>query len=185
MKDNRFSMLCVAGVVVGTVYATAGATLPDDQSIRYNIRETPSDPGSKVIFTITLELTADQQDGDSIGWQINEIQFVRMSDKAEWIEQFATSPLSLWWVDHADHYSPKLAEFAMSPLLAGTADAVNPSDPDLDYKFKGVECDPVCQGMYGGDVGALDVLLWVLGAAEPDVDDDDEPVEVDPGGDPI
>ena len=187
MKDNRFSMLCVAGIVVGTVCTAAEATLPDDQTIRYNIREIPSDPESDVIFTITLELSANQADGDSVGWQIDEVRFVRISDEAEWIEDYGTnSKPSLWWVDHADHHSPELSEFAMPPLLTGMAEAVLAPDPDLEYSIVGKTCDTACQEIYTPSIAAaLDLLLWVDQEPEPEVDDEDETVEIDSGEDPF
>ena len=186
MKDNRFSMLCVAGLVVGTVYATAGATLPAAQTIRYKIRETPSNPASGVIFTIIVELTADQLDGDYVAWQTDRIRFVRISDGAEWIQEYGVGwQPNLWWVAHADPQYPQVAEFALPPLLAGTANAVNPSDPDLIYDFEGVPRSPASYGLFGGNVGALNVMLLSAGSPEPEVVDDDEPVEIDEGGDPI
>lgn len=184
MKKNWFAIMCIAAVVTGSVCATARADLPADQTIMYNIRETPSNAASDIIFTITLDLEADQLDGDSVGWNIGEIRFERISDGKKWTEDFG-GPSSyapgLWWIDHADHDDPQLAEFADPPLLDGRADAVATSDPDLDYTLEGGVCNAACQAMYGGNVAGLDVLLWVVEETEPEVDDDDEPAEVEPG----
>ena len=136
MYARILSTILLAGTfLLGAQASTVKAGLPADDGVRYTMRETPEDPESDIVFTAELALKAIDSDGDSIGWKITTMEFRQPATTTEpeyiWVEGAPSvpSPDGLWWIDHADHHSPDLAEFVLSPALTGTAIADDPSDP--------------------------------------------------------
>ena len=182
MYGRRTASLLIGLALWGSTYATAQAELPDDRIAEYYVRETPTDPESDIIFIVTLELTAVDQDGDEIAWKITELTLTEPGQGHEedtvWVDD-ALEPEAYWWVEHLDPGDPKKAEFDWPPLLQGTADAVDPSDDDLEYDFGGDYCDSQCQQLFNGKVGALDYSFTLVGEEGPEAEGDDEPVEIE------
>ena len=59
--------------------------------------------------------------------------------------------------------------------------AVDPSDDDLEYDFGGDYCDSQCQQLFNGEVGALGYSFKLVSEEEPELEGDDEPVEIEGG----
>ncbi len=169
----------------GTTWATAQAELPDDRIAEYYIRETPTNPESDVLYTVTLELTAVDQDGDEIAWEITEVTLTEAAQGNQgdtvWVDDAPDpdTPDGYWWVEHADPEDPQDAEFDLPPLLQGTADAEDPNDDDMDYDLEGAYCDSQCQQLFNGKVGALGYSFKLVNEKDPEVEGDDEPVEIE------
>jgi len=185
MYGRRTVSLLIGLALWGTTYATAQADLPNDRVAEYYIRETPTDPESDVIYTVTLELTAVDQDGDKIAWEITEFALTEPGqgnqDDTVWVDD-APDPDTAdgyWWVEHADPEDPQNAEFDLPPLLVGTADAVDPGDEDMKYDVSGAYCNSQCQQLFGGEVGALDYSFTLASEEDPEEEGDDEPVEIE------
>jgi len=145
--------------------AGAAATLPDDLAVEYYLHETPGDPQSDVVYTFRLFLTAVDQDGDEIAWDIQRLDIVQLGENATdlvWTDQEASfaSGDGHWWIEHADPQQPDTAEFDLPPLLTGSAAAEDPGDPDLDYTLQGVPCTATCPALYSGYSAALNYDLY-------------------------
>ncbi len=187
MHLNTLSKTLIAAIVVCTSYATARADLPGPLTVEYKIRETPTNPNSDVVFTVVLVLTAEDESGESVGWQIKKIRLtdVDAAPFGPWIwdevSPTVDTPDGLWWVTHADHTDPQFEEFDETPLLEGTATAQGQHD-DLDYSFQGDTWGGT--SMYGGSVLALTYEFTIEGEEDPEEEGDDEPVEVDGEADP-
>jgi hypothetical protein len=193
MFHNRIAQL------IGTVVVLAGVGHTDlpaqalgstELLVRYNIRETPGDPSSPVIWTIDLALQEKQVDGNYVGWLIDSVTISQPNatgqTESAWTEATPTvnSPDGLWWVEHADPQEPQRAEFAQPPLLEGTAIAQDPQDADLDYYLEGVPYDPPPEGPPFEVTAALDYSFTFVGSSEPEEEGDDEPVDLPPREDP-
>lgn len=110
--------------------ATALAT-NDYFRLSYTIREDPSDPGSDVIFKVIMEMSAVDQDGNWIGWQVDTLYFVEPSQSGGDDEVWKTdiydidSADGLWWVEHEKPNDPSIKEFDMPPEISGEAPPLN------------------------------------------------------------
>lgn len=170
--------------------AVTWADLPPDQTIEYLIRETPEDPNSPVVFAVTLALEASDSDGNSVGWDITEAEFVEFDEYGDpartWVEDDTNVPTTdgLWWIEHADPADPQPSEFAKPPLLEGTAAAEDPAENDLDYALEGVTYTPPPEGQPYQDTAAIDHEFILVSEIEPIKEGEDEPVEIDDTEDP-
>jgi len=158
---------------------------PIGRLISYGLHDDPNDPNSAVIMTVMLHVTLDTHIGNSVGWEITEIEFVEPgvggADDTVWIESDPNVPSSdgLWWVDHADWTDPQAEEFAEPPHLVGIAAAEHPGDADLEYDFEGDEYTG--QGPWD-PTGYLNYEFMLDGAPGPflaTADDEPEPVTVE------
>ena len=185
MYGRRTASLLMGLALWGSTYATAQAELPDDRISEYYIRETPTDPDSDVLYIVTLELTAVDQNGDEIAWEITEVTLTEPGEGGDtvWVDDAPApdTPDGYWWLEHADPEHPQDAEFDWPPLLQGTGTAVDPSDDDMEYDFAGDYCDSQCQQLFNGEVGALKYSLTLANEEDPEVEGDDEPVEIEGG----
>ena len=184
MRPNILYTSLIVGAVVGVTYTSANADLPDDQIIELRIRETPSDPESVVIFSVKFELTATDSDGGKIGWEVTEVVLEDSDSEASplptWSDPLPAvdTPDGLWWVEHDDPMDPEASEFASVPYIEGLADATDPQDDDLEYELEG--------DFYAGGAPPYEVTSSGTAysirqmAQEPEVDIEDEPVEIDP-----
>ncbi len=176
----------VAVILLATGHSEARAHLPETGAITFYIHDDPADPESDVVYVVNLTVKADKEDGESVGWIITKAE-IRKPDSGGpdqvWIEESPTvnTPDGLWWIDHDDHAAPKLEEFVLPPSLDGTADAQNPSDPDLEYDLEGVTYVPPRRGGLYAITGALTYSFTMVGQTEPDDSGDDEPVELPEG----
>ncbi len=142
-KKTTIALLSLAVAVSAAGYAAADegdADVPVTVDVEYWIHETPTDPESDVTFKIKLSLTEGKVDGDSIGWEINSIEFRDPGNPdTVWVDASPSVPSAdgLWWIDHADADDPQTEEFTVPPHLEGTGDAQHPNGDDLDYDFEG------------------------------------------------
>ncbi len=188
MTGNKLLATLVAMIVLGTGFSEAKADLPGNRTIKYYIRQTPSDPQSDIIWSVELDLKAEDSIGESVGWQIGALH-VKDHDTSHvplrsWTK---TSPQvntadGLWWVDHADHMDPLASEFDVTPLLEGTSIATREEDADLEYSFEG----DIYGGnpTYGDKVSGLTFSFIFPEEVDPEEEGDDEPGEIDEQNDP-
>lgn len=167
-------------VVLGLFSGQVIADLPTTWEVTYGIHETPTDPESDIIYTITLSLERDDVNGDSIGWDITSVEVREIGNPdTVWTDDNPTVSTAdgLWWIDHEDADDPQMDEFILPPQITGTASAEDPSHTDLDYDIEGVTytSDP----LYDITAG-LDYTFTLAGEEEPIKTGPGEPVETDP-----
>ncbi len=174
MFHSRIAQLAAIVVAfVGVIHsdALAEATGSEELSIRYNIRETPGDPSSAVIWTIDLALQEEQVDGNDVGWLIDSVTISQLNATGQaanvWTEATPTvnSPDGLWWLEHADPQDPHRSEFAKPPVLESTATAQDPANADLNYYLKGVPYNPPPEGPPFVNTGALAYTFTLVGSS--------------------
>ncbi len=181
MKKLLFAFAVAAAV--GTQIAEAN--LPDDQSVKYSIRVDPSDEQSDVLFTISLELTAIENQDELVKWEVTEASFVEIGSNGlpagSWTKTSPTvySSDGYWWVEHLDFDNPLEEEFAAPPSLDGTA-APDGTDDDLEFFLEAGTLTRTEAEMYDGKVAGLTHDFTRANEVDPIVDGEDEPSEVDP-----
>jgi hypothetical protein len=169
-------VVCLQGFAVGQ--------LPASRTVTLNIYEDPNDPESPVQTEIVLEVSAVEQDGDSVGWQVDSLSVARaVSDGtvAVWEQPLpdVVSADGLWWVDHADTQAPVTEEFAVVPWMAGVAESLDPRFTDLEFDLAGEVYTPPPEGAPFEVTTSLSYALRASSPDEPvDDSDDDEPVEI-------
>lgn len=169
---------------------SAAADTSTPEVIAYSIHETPDDPSTPVVLTLTLSITASETSGNSVGWDVTSIEFRQPGTgggaDTVWIESAPSVPTSdgLWWIDHADANDPQEEEFVLPPHLTGTATAQDPNDDDLDYDFEGMAyAEPTSPEEPPYEItAAMDYIFLPPIVLPPPVDR--EPVEVLPWGNP-
>lgn len=170
------------------VFPAIAAALPDDYTMVYQMRETPTDPHSDLTFRVTLKLSADQADGDDVGWKVTEILIDQydldgnVSDTWSELVPFVDTADGLWWVLHADFDNLLEIEFDLPPVVSGTMPAKSPTTEDLDYSFNGeVYSPPPPPGGSPYMFTTAATYMFVLAETEETIgDEEEEPVE--PGG---
>jgi hypothetical protein len=186
-------LVLVILILLAVTGPAAQATLPEDQVVQYVMREVPDDPESPVVFGVELWLKAVSIEGNTVTWEVSEVWMVEVNSNGEAVNAWSEStpwvdtPSGLWLIEHAEPEAPELAEFDAVPLIAGTAQAVETQDPDLDYRFEGETCDESCRQLFEGNVTALDYeFALAAGQALLDasvgpvmIDDDELPVVVE------
>ncbi len=162
----------IAALVVGGLMAWGGAgalaDLPSGRTLTYDVRETPGDEASSLIYEYEMHLTAQQQNGNSIGWAVDSVT-IRELDENEtvintWVDSAPNvdSTDGLWWVVHADPANPVVGEFSVSPAIDGTAGG------EMDYEFEGLGASTA--------MAAVDLILWPVGDPAPEVEYKFEPL---------
>lgn len=184
MTRTKLLATLVATIVLGTGSSVARADLPKDRTIKYSIHKTPSDPQSDIIWSVELELEADDSNGESVGWQIRALRVKGPTPLGSWTKTSpqVSTPDGLWWVDHADHMDPLASEFDVTPLLEGTAIATGQGEADLEYSFEGDSYSG--SPSYEGNVSGLTFSFLLVGEEDPEEEGDDEPAEIDEEEDP-
>ena len=173
---SRIGMVSCLVALSPQLVRTAAA----EEVITYKIREDPQDSSSMVVFEVSLELRALEQDGNSIGWNINAAEFTQMVDGKPGSVWTKAAPLgnNKWWVEHADPSNPVPEEFDEVPFMQGAAVAGDPNDPDLDYDLEGF----VYTGYpppYSGKVSSWTYAFTRANETKPAEEGEDEPVEID------
>ena len=147
--NPKFSVMVLMSIIALGTLPAGTLALPDDHIVTLDIYDDPTDPNSKVVFTIELFLTADSEtsgelgtDGE-VGWDITSIQLTQYEAAGDrvWVENTPVVDTSdgLWWVYHANTKTPADDEFLMPPYTYGLALAQDPQDQDLAYEFEGKE----------------------------------------------
>ena len=175
-KHAITSLFAISALVAAGVTATgdpgASASLPNGRTLTYEVRD--GDSESPLLYEYEMHLTAEEQDGDSIGWAVDSVTIRKFDTTEQWISTWTDSAPNvdsadgLWWADHADPANPVLEEFVVSPLIDGTAGT------DLDYEFEGHGA-PVTQLAIDPNV-IVSLVLWIQSQPVPDVDYEFKPL---------
>ena len=181
MFKNNVAAALMAGLLFVISSAPVSAALPADRVMTCEIRETPGDSTSQLLYTQEMGLTAKEQDGNSIGWAVASVTIKEIDANGDvintWIDNSpsVSSSDGLWWITHADPDNPVDSEFANSPLIDGTAGG------DMDYEFQGL----------GEPAEAttpltflVNLVLWPQSFPDPDVAYQSDPVIVHVINDP-
>ncbi len=172
------------GWITGLVLTTAAAALPADRTIYIAIHQNPANPHSRVQYVLAQMITAVEQDGDWIGW---EIENYKITEKAllgadtVWDVDYPDVGTTdgLWWVEHYDPDNPVPADFAEAAPVADRAIANDPANPDLYFDVAGVPYTAPPGGPPYELTGAISFTFSTTANANdpPDDSGDDEPVD--------
>ncbi|MGE3182234.1 MAG: hypothetical protein AB7N71_11440 [Phycisphaerae bacterium] len=147
--------------------------------LQFWIHSDPADISSLVDIKITMNLTKEVQNENSIGWKITSVKFdyLMTLERKTWtvLNPSVPSPDKRWWVNHLNPEEPLLEEFSNPPRMTGSAHADNSSGADLIYYFEG-------RGLSKNNPWAISPLLHYsfmeLGRPEPFYAGHGEPVEL-------
>ncbi len=179
----------VVGVVC-TLITQVAVALPADRVVHVGIHVDPSNANSRVEYYLSLSISAQEQDGNDIGWRIDNFKItekVVLGSDNTWDVDAPLVDTSdgLWWVTHVDPDNPVRTDFTTIAPVVDTAVANDPADDDLEFD--------VSEGVYtqpsGGDpwtiTTAINFEFTVSGQQNPAETGSDEPVEIpDIPGDP-
>ena len=179
----------LGAVTLALIPVAAANAVPNEQTISFEIYETPTDPDSDVVFAVELSLEFDnyfefgEGPNGSVGWEITNAKFILPDSGGDIVWNEAYPDVAIWWVSHADVHNPAIAEFVEPPLVSGTATPVDQNEDDLDYDFEGeVYSPPAPPGEPPHEVtGSLTYTFQRALEPEPIEEADDEPVDVDDG----
>jgi hypothetical protein len=183
LKEKTMKSLVLAMSTFVLIEQAAIASLPDDQTVYYYIREDPQDEQSDVIFEVALDINPSQVSSHAVEWSVARARFIEIDSNGEPISSWTDADPSvvssngLWWVEHVDVEDPIVAEFNLPPEISGTADKDQEGD-DLGYAFETGTLGAGKSAMYGGYVAAITHQFILAAEQEPIVDGEDEPVEV-------
>lgn len=173
----------------GGSQAQAAMTVDTEIKIVYRIHQTPGDPQTPVVFTITATLERISTVGSQVAWHAGVLQFRKKGtggapDKIwEAYDVPADTTDDLWWVTHANTNTPVASEFKLPPRYLGTAEPIAQSTYDLDFDFRGRTYTPPQGGApYTITAGMNYELDTAIGPEIPP--GTDEPVELPPITDP-
>lgn len=167
--------------------STLALALPQDRVVHIGIHEDPQQPASRIQYILSFSLSAQEQDGDSIGW---EVSYLKITEKAilgsdtEWDVDLpdVDSSDGWWWVEHGDPAAPVRSDFVELPSIADTAFAINPTEDNLEFDIAGVPYTPPPGGPPYSVTAALDFAFTKGGNPDPEPPPDDsgdnEPVDV-------
>src|SRR6266852_2207011 len=103
MRRSNLVVLLTATI---TILSSSGAmALPLPQRVSFQVHETPGDPTTPLQFTLSLSVTATDQKGESIAWQVTQAHFVEAgANGRDWSVSNPTigTEDNLWWVEHSD-----------------------------------------------------------------------------------
>jgi hypothetical protein len=196
MNTRLMTLGAIGALTIATLNVPAAlATLPDDQTISYEIYEEPGDQESGVVLTFELSIKAVSVDGNIVEWIAHNLVIEEYNASgavtARWLDPVCTfsSGNGKWAVEHDDPGSPALIEFENPPLLEGAAEPQTPSqssDPELIYSLAGAYCDAECQQFNSGLSTALEFETQNEGHQSPRYAGVDETVGIthDDGGSP-
>ena len=172
-------------LIFGSLPSTASADLPDDRVVHVGIHADPTNPNSRVEYYVSHSISAQEQDGDWIAWQIDNYKITEKaivgSDTVWGVDlPFVDTPDGLWWVEHVDPGSPVRPDFKAIPPVVDTAIANDPADDDLEFDVsEGVYTEPP-EGDPWEVTTALDFTFTVEGEQEPAASGENEMVEIPP-----
>ncbi len=182
--------ILTVGASVLMMYSGAMA-LPPDRVVHIAIHQNPENPTSRVQYFLSYSITAVEQDGDWIGWEIENLKITEkalLGADTVWDVDYPDVGTTdgLWWIEHDDPADPVRADFVEPAPVADTAVASDPADPDLDFDVVGVPYTEPPEGPPYEITGAINFAF----STTPDPDDppddsgDDEPVDGDNPPDP-
>lgn len=180
-RSSNFILLSAAILFIPS---SLQADHPINKNLTYSIHDNPSDPETPVVFIVELDLRAADADGDDVGWEVKQARFKKLDGQQvvkEWFINWPTFDTTdgLWWISHDDAVNPKLAEFGIPPLLAGTAQRKNASGPGLEYEMEGEAYTPPQGGPPYPMTSSLTYIFQEVGGSTPEESGEEEPVAVD------
>jgi len=182
MKIRVFAGLSCALIAFSLSESVIMAT-PSDQSINYSIYFDVNDLSQGVYYDYTIDLSPVAQDGNSIGWSIDQVTFHRHETETKgenvWYEEFpeVLSPDGLWWIDYVDPENPTIDEFLMPPAVTGDAQSIWMPNETIMYWLVGIYYYP-CGPSPFPVTGAVKIRVREEGDPDqkPDLDDIPPPV---------
>lgn len=187
----RSTSIFLSLLTVG-VFPVMATALPEKYIMEYRMRETPTDPQSDLTFVVRLKLLASDQKGNDVGWEVTNFIIDQydengdVSDSWQDFVPFVDTADGLWWITHADANDPQPSEFAIPPIVSGTAPAAPGTTEDLDYSFNGdtyTAPPPPGQPPYPDTVALT--YQFVLAVSEETIgEEEEEPAESDGEQDP-
>lgn len=166
----------------------AQTALPPDRSVLFEIHADTGDPGSPVLLTTEIRLTAKNRIANEVAWNPIWVAITHYDGNGaiagSWFESNPHLQTSdrFWHVSHADAAKPETAEFVNPPELSGVADSDSPNGPTLDYFIKGRSPTGSPNSPYP-ITSILDYSFWKSNEPEPVDDGEDEPVDIPEGTD--
>ena len=178
--------ILAVGASVLMMYSGAMA-LPPDRVVHIAIHQNPENPNSRVQYYLSYSITAEEQDGDWIGWEIETFTITEkalLGSDTVWDvdDPDVGTTDGLWWVEHDDPDNPVRADFVEPAPVADTAVANDPADPDLDFDVVGVPYTAPPEGPPYEITGAISFAFSTTPDPNDPPDDggDDEPVDNGP-----
>jgi len=128
-------------LILTSAIATQAQQLPPDYLVQYSIREVAGDPNSPIAWTVTLELTALERQGDDIRWHVHQADIREIGTHTTWrlVDPRVDTASGDWWVQHVDADTPAAGDFIVPPETSGCAADVAQLEDDLDFSFVGSE----------------------------------------------
>ena len=168
----------------GMMGTAALADLPDDRIVTYNVREDPYDEDSPIIFTVDLEITAHDADGDTVRWFVKRAVLTEIDNSENppltvtWAEDepYVDTLDGYWAIEHEDLENVTAEDFDEVPYIAGKAYPDDPRDPEMDYDLEGEEL--AGSGPFASVFSIVHLYGILSQQQEPQIDIDDTPVEV-------
>lgn len=186
MKLKNVVPMSVSILTVCSLYQTEVFALTPDQTVQFNLRETPGNPLSNITHRVILGLFEDGRDGDNVGWEVAIATIHELDGNGDvayrWSKGYPTVDTGdgLWWIEHADPDNPVMEEFVLPPRIYDTAGALDPGVSDLDFDIEGNTYNEPPGGPPFDTTGSLDSFLRLADTPPPPPkkDESDEPVEV-------
>ena len=168
LRCAKLSAVCLGIAMSGAI--AAADLLPANHAIQFEIHETPGDPGTPLLWTYTLRVTAGQRADQLVEWQITQVDIVDVVNGRAWREVIPSAERKGWWIEHADPLKPVDAEFAGAPYLNRVAEPISGGGGSLNYSFH----------TEGGGAAYVDHAWWHFEVqnGEPGPKGDDRPVRV-------
>ena len=130
-------------VTVLSLYQDEAAARPAERVVQLIVLEEPDDPLSPIIQTVSLGLIEFYTDGAYIEWYpvsatINDLdEFGNVVDTWRGTELSFDTPNGAWAINLLDPLAPADTEFALPPLLLGTAISADPVFLPWDFEILG------------------------------------------------
>lgn len=150
-RSGRRARAAMVALLCVTTWGAAVHALPPDRVVYYAIHTNPTNPTSPVQYYLTLSISAQSQDGNDIGWQIDTYRVTEkatLGNDTAWEIELpdVDSPDGLWWVTHVDPNAPDRSDFLTIAPVAGRAVALDPNDNDLDIEVSAGTYTPPLEG---------------------------------------
>ena len=135
-----------------SLYQDEAAARPADRVVQLIVREAPDDPLSPITQTVSLGLMKSYTDGVYIEWYpvsatINDLdEFGNVVGIWRGTELFFDTPNGAWAINHFDPVAPADTEFALPPLLRGTATSADQNQDPWVFEILGNLYIPLISG---------------------------------------
>jgi len=183
------SSLLVAGILALTgapLAALAQNPLPPTRSVFVQTHADPEDAESPIVTLTEIRIAPLVRDGNEVVWSAQWVAITLFDEYGEVVEswldespEFSTGD-GHWHVPHANPEVPTPAEFALLPLISGTAQADISENDALNYMLEGVSVGS--PNSPHAITAIMDYSFQRTEDPEPVDDDDDEPAGISDDG---